>query len=218
MLLWLRSWPEATAPIRPSAWEPPCATGAALKTKTNNNKTAGLQRPKDTGNASKGPLGATLPKERWVGPLSAPSRRPSGAWSPAGLLSQAWVSPRPSLLTGQLWLRREALRRRRDAWERRGGSLRAAHSCATSCHLVSPPIPTGTHTGSTPARHPGFTFTAANSILVDFHTAHKQHSLWKSTLPREGEPSTGRERHKDTRAGLLPAASTLTFLRIFPPS
>ena len=30
-LLWL--WPEATAPIRPLAWEPPCAVDEALKRK-----------------------------------------------------------------------------------------------------------------------------------------------------------------------------------------
>ena len=38
-LLWL--WPRlvATAPIRPLAWEPPCATGAALeKAKRQINK------------------------------------------------------------------------------------------------------------------------------------------------------------------------------------
>ena len=31
MLLWLWHGPEATAPIGPLAWEPPCATGAALE-------------------------------------------------------------------------------------------------------------------------------------------------------------------------------------------
>ena len=38
-LLWLWCRPEATAPIRPLAWEPPCAAGMALKktNKTNNN-------------------------------------------------------------------------------------------------------------------------------------------------------------------------------------
>ena len=30
-LLWLWGRPAATALIRPQAWEPPCATGAALK-------------------------------------------------------------------------------------------------------------------------------------------------------------------------------------------
>ena len=30
-LLWLWRRPAATAPIRPLAWEPPCAEGAALK-------------------------------------------------------------------------------------------------------------------------------------------------------------------------------------------
>ena len=30
-LLWLWHRPEATAPIRPLAWEPPCAIGVALE-------------------------------------------------------------------------------------------------------------------------------------------------------------------------------------------
>ena len=30
-LLWLWHWPETTAAIRPLAWEPPYATGEALK-------------------------------------------------------------------------------------------------------------------------------------------------------------------------------------------
>ena len=40
MLLWWWCRPAATAPIRPLAWEPPCATGVALlkKTKNSNNK------------------------------------------------------------------------------------------------------------------------------------------------------------------------------------
>ena len=33
MLLWLRLWPAATAPIRPLAWEPPYAMGVVDKTK-----------------------------------------------------------------------------------------------------------------------------------------------------------------------------------------
>ena len=37
MLLWLWCRRAATAPIQPLAWEPPCATGAALK--TNKQKT-----------------------------------------------------------------------------------------------------------------------------------------------------------------------------------
>ena len=36
--LWCR--PAATAPIRPLAWEPPCATGAALKNKRKRKKLA----------------------------------------------------------------------------------------------------------------------------------------------------------------------------------
>ena len=37
-LLWLRRRPEATAPIRPLAWEPPCAAGAALKRQKDKKK------------------------------------------------------------------------------------------------------------------------------------------------------------------------------------
>ena len=36
-LLWLWHWPVATAPIRPLAWEPPHAMGAALE-KTEKEK------------------------------------------------------------------------------------------------------------------------------------------------------------------------------------
>ena len=37
-LLWLWLWPAATAPIRPLAWDPPCAVDAALKgQKTKKN-------------------------------------------------------------------------------------------------------------------------------------------------------------------------------------
>ena len=38
MLLWLWRRPAATAPIRPLAWEPPYATGAALKHKAKKKK------------------------------------------------------------------------------------------------------------------------------------------------------------------------------------
>ena len=38
-LLWLWRSLAATAPIRPLAWEPPYAAGAALKSKTKQNKT-----------------------------------------------------------------------------------------------------------------------------------------------------------------------------------
>ena len=34
LLKWLWLWPAAIAPIQPLAWEPPYATGAALKNKT----------------------------------------------------------------------------------------------------------------------------------------------------------------------------------------
>ena len=37
-LLWLWHKPVATAPIRPLAWEPPYATGAALKKKDKRQK------------------------------------------------------------------------------------------------------------------------------------------------------------------------------------
>ena len=36
--LWLRWRPVAAAPTGPLAWEPPCATGAALKRKTDKRK------------------------------------------------------------------------------------------------------------------------------------------------------------------------------------
>ena len=38
-LLWLWYRPVATAPIRPLAWKPPYATGAALKSKRQKKKT-----------------------------------------------------------------------------------------------------------------------------------------------------------------------------------
>ena len=42
-LPWLWHRPAATAPIRPLAWEPPCAAGVALKiSKTKQNKTKKL--------------------------------------------------------------------------------------------------------------------------------------------------------------------------------
>ena len=37
VLLWLCRRLVATAPIRPLAWEPPCAAGAALKRPKNKN-------------------------------------------------------------------------------------------------------------------------------------------------------------------------------------
>ena len=37
-LLWLWCKPAAAAPIRPLAWEPPYATGAALKSKKKKKK------------------------------------------------------------------------------------------------------------------------------------------------------------------------------------
>ena len=36
-LLWLRHRPAAAAQISPLAWELPCAAGAAIKKKNNNN-------------------------------------------------------------------------------------------------------------------------------------------------------------------------------------
>ena len=38
MLLWLWCRAQATAPIRPLAWEPPYAAGAALKASKQTNK------------------------------------------------------------------------------------------------------------------------------------------------------------------------------------
>ena len=38
VLLWLWCRPEATAPIRPLAWEPPYAAGAALKKQKQKQK------------------------------------------------------------------------------------------------------------------------------------------------------------------------------------
>ena len=38
MLLWLWLRPEATAPIRPPAWEPPYATGMAQKGQKSEKK------------------------------------------------------------------------------------------------------------------------------------------------------------------------------------
>ena len=37
-LLWLWRRPGAVAPMRPLAWEPPCASGAALKRKKKKKK------------------------------------------------------------------------------------------------------------------------------------------------------------------------------------
>ena len=38
MLLWLWCRPAAAAPVQPLAWEPPCATGVALKKKSAKKK------------------------------------------------------------------------------------------------------------------------------------------------------------------------------------
>ena len=49
-LLWLWHRPEAVAQIRPLAWEPPYAAGAALKRqKTKKNKTKKLSSNKSQG-------------------------------------------------------------------------------------------------------------------------------------------------------------------------
>ena len=37
-LLWQRLWPAAVAPIQALAWEPPYATGTALKSKSKSKK------------------------------------------------------------------------------------------------------------------------------------------------------------------------------------
>ena len=48
-LLWLWCRPVATAPIRPLAWEPPYAVGAALKrTKDNKKQKTKKQKPELT--------------------------------------------------------------------------------------------------------------------------------------------------------------------------
>ena len=38
LLWWLWSRPAATAPVRPLAWQPSCATGAALENAKQTNK------------------------------------------------------------------------------------------------------------------------------------------------------------------------------------
>ena len=50
-LLWLWHRPAATAPIRPLAWEPPYAMGAALKIQKRQKK---KKNPKSQGNRSSG--------------------------------------------------------------------------------------------------------------------------------------------------------------------
>ena len=45
-LLWLWRKPAAGAPIRPLAWEPPYATGVALKGKNNNNNNNSMKTKK----------------------------------------------------------------------------------------------------------------------------------------------------------------------------
>ena len=47
-LLWLWCRPAATAPIRPLAWEPPCATGAALEKGKKTKKKKKKQKAKNT--------------------------------------------------------------------------------------------------------------------------------------------------------------------------
>ena len=46
-LLWLWRRPAATAPIGPLAWEPPCATGAALE-KAKREKKKEKRKKKET--------------------------------------------------------------------------------------------------------------------------------------------------------------------------
>ena len=41
-LAWLWRWPVAVAPIRPLAWEPPCATDVALEKKQKNKIKTGV--------------------------------------------------------------------------------------------------------------------------------------------------------------------------------
>ena len=49
VLLWLWHRPAATGPIRPLAWEPPYAAGAALKRQTNKKKRVSSSRTWSTG-------------------------------------------------------------------------------------------------------------------------------------------------------------------------
>ena len=55
---WLRLWhrPAATAPIRPLAWESPCAAGAALKIKKENYNHCHNNDDSDSGSILKGYL------------------------------------------------------------------------------------------------------------------------------------------------------------------
>ena len=55
-LLWLRHRPAATAPIRPLAWESPCAAGAALKIKKENYNHCHNNDDSDSGSILKGYL------------------------------------------------------------------------------------------------------------------------------------------------------------------
>ena len=63
-LLWLWHRPVATAPIRPLAWEPPCATGAALEKTKKKKKKKKKDTPARNGEAKSaydtlGPLDST---------------------------------------------------------------------------------------------------------------------------------------------------------------
>ena len=77
-LLWLRRRPAARAPIRPLAWESPCASGAALekakKTKSKNkkNKTRGRARETVTWEST----------SAWAGGLRGTQRREGGSEVP----------------------------------------------------------------------------------------------------------------------------------------
>ena len=61
-LLWLSYRAAATAPIRPLAWEPPYASGEALKRQKTKKK--GGREKKNLDNGSTGYLFNTLPFER----------------------------------------------------------------------------------------------------------------------------------------------------------
>ena len=67
-LLWLWHRPAATAPMRPLAWEPPYAAGAALKNKTKDiynltvllNRSALVQKRERKGRKEAGTLARGL--------------------------------------------------------------------------------------------------------------------------------------------------------------
>ena len=61
MLLWLWCRPVATVLIGPPAWEPPCATGAALKRQKEKKK----KKKKKAGSQGTYPEGSPRGREIW---------------------------------------------------------------------------------------------------------------------------------------------------------